>query len=95
MTASVIRGHHTRVLVETNTRAAIAAAIGAGLDHLRDDGMGTPVCAVFASSRDLDASFPAAAARAWGLACAVLGVEAVGPDTRTIDILVHAEHVVL
>jgi chorismate mutase len=77
------------VTAAANTEAAIASAVAELLARTLWDSPAEIVSTVFATSADLDAAFPAAAARAWGLTGAILGVQAATCEQRRIEVLIH------
>jgi chorismate mutase len=84
-----VRALHEVVLVPANTPAAIEAAVRELMRRLQIASGEVVISAIFASSADLDAAFPATAAREWGVQGAVLGLQAAGESTGRIEMLAH------
>jgi chorismate mutase len=84
-----VRAVHGVAHVAANTPAAIEAAVHELLRRLPMAPGDVVISTFFASTADLDAAFPATAARQWGLQGAVLGLEAAGGLAGRIEMLGH------
>lgn len=80
---------HAVAYVSANTPDAIEAAVHELVDRLPMATGDAVVSAIFASTPELDAAFPATAAREWGVRGAVLGLQLAGGGAGRIEMLAH------
>lgn len=83
-----MRAVHGSTHVPANTPEAVRIAVHALMDRLIDPG-DVVIAAIFTSTDDLDAAFPAAAAREWGIEGALLGLAAAGAARRRVEVLIQ------
>ena len=84
-----VRALHAVAYVPANTPAAIEAAVHELMGALPMASADAVVSAIFASTPELDAAFPATVAREWGIQGAVLGLQATGGRAGRIEMLAH------
>jgi chorismate mutase len=84
-----VRALHDVAHVPANTPAAIEAAVHELMRRLPTASGTVVLSAIFASTDDLDAAFPATVAREWGVRGAVLGLRAAGGRAGRIEMLAH------
>jgi chorismate mutase len=85
-----VRALHAVAIVRKNTPEAIEASVHQLVEDLLNDPQVVVISAIFASSADLDAAFPATAARKRGVQGSVLGLKAAAAGrARRIEMLAH------